>query len=95
MHYVILRADDPTRYAQCVHAAGESAPNGTKPGTIAVCLYARDQEHLKDIAMSLSDAGIKHHIVEECDGEWMAIGCEPTTNRAAMRKVLSSLPLAK
>ncbi len=66
-----------------------------KPGTIAVALHARDQGHLAELAAKLTAAGLAHHIVEECDGEMMSIGLEPTTDRAAVRKVLSQLPLVR
>lgn len=65
------------------------------PGTIAVALHARDESHLREIAAQLAASGIPHHLVEECDGEAMAIGCEPTTDRAKMRRALSRLPLAR
>lgn len=96
-HYCIIRADLTLgqQLAQSIHAAGESAPQGTIPGTIAIALHARDEKHLTEIAASLAEAGISHHIIEECDGEKMAIGCAPTTDRALMRKVLSRLPLAR
>lgn len=96
-HYVIVRADLPhgSQIAQTIHAAGESTPTRLLPGTIAVALHARDQAHLRELHDELVAAGIRHHLVEECDGELMAIGCEPTTDRAAMRRVLSRLPLAR
>ena len=95
-HYVIVRADlsHGSQVAQTIHAAGESTPARTKPGTIAVALHARDQDHLVEIADALACANIPFHVVEECDGEKMAIGVEPTTDRKKVRKVLSSLPLA-
>lgn len=96
-HYVVVRADlaHGAQLAQVVHAAGESARIRVEPGTIAVALHARDEAHLRDVAARLGAARIPHHVVEECDGEAMAIGVEPTTDRAAVRKVLSSLPLAR
>lgn len=109
-HYVIVRADLPhgSQVAQTIHAAGESIFCGTNerqrewsaiepvvPGTIAVALHARDESHLKSIAHDLAEACIDHHVVEECDGEWMSIGLRPTTDRAAVRKVLSQLPLVR
>lgn len=96
-HYVVVRADLPhgSQVAQTIHAAGESAPTRCLPGTIAVALHARDERHLRQVADRLGAAGIPHHLVEECDGEAMAIGVEPTTDRAAVRRVLSQLPLVR
>lgn len=84
-----------SQVAQVVHAAGESAFPRPVPGAIAVALHARDELHLLQIADRLQAAGIPHHLVIEDDGQHMAIGVNPTTDRAAVRKVLSSLPLVK
>lgn len=102
-HYVIVRADLPlgSQVAQTIHAAGESASPRPKPGCFAVALHAKDEGHLKDLAQRLFDAGIEHHCVFESDddlkypGQMMAIGLYPSHNRDGIRKVLSSLPLAK
>lgn len=96
-HYVVVRADlaHGAQLAQAVHAAGESASRRVEPGTIAVALHARDEDHLREVAERLDAAGIANHRVLECDGELMAVGVEPTTDRAAVRRVLSSLPLAR
>jgi len=97
VHHVIVRQDIPlgSQVAQSVHAAGESADPRPEPGTIAVALHARDEDHLLAIAAALDRAGIRHcHVVED-DGQLMAIGVNPTRDRAAVRKVLSSLPLVK
>jgi hypothetical protein len=92
-----VRADLPkgSQVAQAIHAAGESAPGRVPKNTIAVALAARDQAHLLEIDALLTQAGIAHVLIVECDGEPMAIGCEPTRDRAAVRKVLSSIPLVK
>jgi hypothetical protein len=101
VHHVIVRSDIPTgmQVANATHAAGESADPRPFPGTIAVALQARDEQHLRQVADSLSRAGIRHALVIEGDGSYtnqlMAIGVNPTTDRAAVRKVLSSLPLVK
>lgn len=97
MHHVIVRADLPhgLQVAQCAHAAGESVEGPVPSGTIAVALAARDQAHLVEIAAKLTAAGIPHKVIRECDGEPMAIGCAPTRDRAAVRKVLSSVPLVR
>ncbi len=97
VHHVVVRADLPlgSQVAQTVHAAGESADPRPAPGCIAVALHARDEAHLVAIAARLSHAGVRHHVVVEEDGRWMAIGVNPTRDRAAVRKVLSSLPRAR
>lgn len=102
-HYVIVRADLPvgSQVAQTVHAAGESALPRPIPGTIAVALHARDEEHLKDVALQLAERGITYHCVHEAlddakyPGQLMAIGIHPTSDRLKLRRALSSLPLVK
>jgi hypothetical protein len=94
---VIVRADLPrgSQVAQTIHAAGESTPDRVPPNTVAVALAARDQAHLLELRAALVAAGITHVLIAECDGEPMAIGCEPTRDRLKMRKVLSRIPLIK
>jgi hypothetical protein len=94
---VIVRGDLPhgSQVAQAIHAAGESAPGRVPKNTIAVALAARDQAHLLEIHALLTTAGIIHVLIVECDGEPMAIGCEPTRNRQSVRKVVSNLPLVR
>ena len=98
VHYVIVRGDLPhgSQVAQTIHAVGESH-GGTvhPPGTVAVALAARDQAHLLEVAAVLTKAGLAYVLISECDGEPMAIGLRPTRDRAAVRKVLSSMPLVK
>ncbi len=96
-HYCIVRADLPfgLQAANLIHAANESTPRRMLPGTIAVALNARNADHLAELADQLACAGIAFHIVEECDGERMAIGIEPTTDRDKVRKVLSRLPCVR
>jgi CTP:molybdopterin cytidylyltransferase MocA len=97
IHYVIVRADLPIgmQVAQIVHAAGESTPIRVPVGTHSVALHARDEPHLREVAQRLLRAQIDHHIVLESDGHAMAIGIAPTTDRARVRKVVSSLPLVR
>lgn len=94
---MIVRADLSfgLQAANIIHASNESTPRRMLPGTIAVALHARDDGHLAEVADKLASAGIPFHVVEECDGEWMAIGLEPTTDRDKVRKVLSQLPCVK
>ena len=94
---MIVRADLPhgSQVAQAVHAAGERAVGRVPPRTIAVALSAKDAGHLGEIGAKLEAAGIEHVMIAECDGERMAIGIAPTRDRAAVRKVLSSIPLVR
>ena len=98
VHYCVVRSDLTfgQQAAQLIHAVGESH-NGTvhPPGTVAVALSARNQEHLLELESCLKKAGLPHVLISECDGEPMAIGLHPTRDRAAIRKVLSSIPLVK
>jgi hypothetical protein len=56
---------------------------------------------LKLIAKRLDKAGLPYGTVVECDdddeypGQLMSIGLAPTTDRASVKKVLSSIPLAR
>jgi hypothetical protein len=101
VHYVVVRRDIPlgAQLAQSVHAAGESAELRPLPGTTAVVLHAADEMHLKLIKARLDKAELRHHLVIESEGEFanqmMSIGLAPTSDRTAIKKVLSSLPLAK
>lgn len=94
---MIVRGDLPhgSQVAQAIHAAGESTPGRVPKNTIAVALSARDQAHLLEIDAQLTQSGIIHVLIVECDGEPMAIGCEPTRDRQSIRKVVSSLPLVR
>ncbi len=103
VHYVVVRADLPhgVQTANVLHAAGESASPKPEPGCIAVALHARDEAHLLALSEKLTQADLAHSLVRECDdddrypGQLMAIGLNPTTNRDAVRKVLSALPLIR
>lgn len=94
-HLCVVRADITLgqQFAQLLHAAGESAGGPLPEETIAVALHARDEAHLREIAAQLTTAGVAHHLVVECDGQAMALGCVPTTDRARLRRVTSMLPL--
>lgn len=98
VHYVIVRGDLPhgLQVANVLHAAGESSDR-VQSGTVAVALRARDAGHIEDIAEQLAELDIAHHLVVEGEGHHegqpMAIGCEPSTDRARLRRVLSNLPL--
>lgn len=61
-------------------------------------LETKDESHLRAISARLSNAGVEHHCVEECDddpdypGQLMAIGLYPREGKC---KELSDLPLVK
>ena len=82
--------------AQTIHAAGESSPR-LPSGTIAVALAAEDELELQQLQERLQDAEIDHTPIVEGEGPYggqlMALGLSPVTDRAAIRKVVSSLPL--
>lgn len=84
-----------TLTAQLVHAAGETGPAET--GTHAVVLSARNKEHLLKIERQLVKNKIKHHSIREPDSPWngeiMAIGLYPTSDRALVKPVTKRLRL--
>ena len=73
---------------------GESSPGRLPPGTRAVALAARDEDHLRDVAASLGNAEVAHTAVWE-DGVLFAVGVEPLEDLTAVRSVTSSLPLVR
>ena len=98
----MVRQDLPTGVlaAQLIHAAGESAPDGSVPtGTFAVALGARSLDELQTIERKLLEHGIPHRAVREPDAPWngelMAIGIEPLEDRSRLKKITSSLPLLR
>lgn len=99
-HYCIIRKDLPLGVfaAQLIHAAGESSPGNLPDHTFAVCLAARDEEHLLEIESKLLDQGIPHKAIREPDAPWngqlMAIGISPC-DRSVCKYVTSGLPLVK
>lgn len=108
-HYVIVdrRLTPGQQLAQVVHAAGESARPAPEPGAIAVVLHARDEQEIWETYDALTQAKIAALIVIEPCGAWYcacevpgdghatAIGVYPTRNRSEVRRVLSSMPLAR
>lgn len=64
-----------------------------------VVLAVGGEAELLRVAAALGDHGLAHHLVVEEDGphagEAMTVGLVPSHDRAAIRKVLSSLPLVK
>lgn len=79
--------------AQAVHAAGESVTGRVPSGTRAVALAAVNEAQLRCLSGKLTEVGIPHVLIEECDGEAMAIGVEPVADRSPIRRLTSSLPL--
>jgi Peptidyl-tRNA hydrolase PTH2 len=108
-HHVIVRKDLPwgVQLAQVTHAAGESAAAAAlhgvvaAPGTTAVVLHVENEAALMALADRLRQAGHRVHEVRESDddhhyaSQLMAIAVEPIEDRAAMRRLTSSLPLAR
>lgn len=83
--------------AQIVHAVGDSVQEPHQPGTNAVVLSVSSELEIRVVAKKLQLAGIPHTIIQEIDMPWngqiTAIGLVPTADRAAIKKILSSLPL--
>ena len=82
--------------AQTAHAASEAAGH---PPTIVVALAVPDEMTLKRIAEALGEQSLTYKLITEEDGAYsgqaMALGVTPSTNRAAIRKVVSALPLVR
>ena len=98
-HYIIVRDDLPrgTALAQTIHAAGETANPLPPSGTHAVCLAARDEQDLLQVAQRLERRSIAHKIIREPDSPWnnqaMAIGVYPVHDRKQIKRALSRLQL--
>lgn len=96
--YTIVRGDLPhgTQVAQTAHAASEASGH---PPTIVVALVVPDEGSLRRIAEALGDKSLTHKLIVEDAGPFagqaMAIGVDPTTDRNAIRKVTSALPLVR
>lgn len=98
-HYVIVREDLPKGVlaAHVCHAAGESGP--APPGSIAVVLGVESEAQLIRIAGKLDARGVLYVLIREnagpYDGQVTAIGIMPISDRTAVRKAVSALPLVK
>lgn len=96
--YTLVRADLPhgTQVAQVAHAASEASGY---PPTIVVALAVPDETTLRKVAEALGRESLTYQLIVEdagpFAGEATAIGICPSTNRAAIRKVTSALPLVK
>lgn len=99
-HYVVVRADLPRgiQAAQIIHASGESSPGGLEQGTYAVALVARNEVHLRELAVTLAHKGVRFVSIFEPDapygGALMAIGIVPG-RKEDLRRHLSALPLLR
>ena len=99
VHYVIVRSDLPhgVQVAQTAHAAGES--HGVPTGTIVVALAVPDEQSLHNVAKALGAQSQDYALIVETEGSYagqaMAIGVAPTSDRAAVRKAVSALPLVR
>jgi hypothetical protein len=96
--YTLVRADLPigVQIAQTAHAASEASGY---PPTIVVALSVPDEASLRRIALALGARSLTHKLIEEdygpFAGQAMAVGICPVDDRAAVRKVVSALPLVK
>jgi peptidyl-tRNA hydrolase len=92
---VIVREDIPRglQVAQTVHAAGESVERRVPTGTRSVAIGVPDESTLRGLHATLHQAGVTCVLIEESDGTAMAIGCAPVSDRAAIRRLTSHLPL--
>jgi hypothetical protein len=93
-----VRSDLPhgVQVAQTAHAASEATGH---PPSIVVALAVPDESTLRKIAEALGRQSQTYALIVEDAGphagEATAIGVRPTADRAAVRKVLSSLPLVR
>lgn len=82
--------------AQTAHAASEAAGY---PPTIVVALAVPDENTLRRIAEALGENSLTHKLITEDAGPYagqaMAIGLSPSTDRKAIGKVTSALPLVR
>jgi hypothetical protein len=82
-----------------VHAAGESAPGDLASGTHAVVLSVPNEDPLRSVQFNLRKREIPHIAIEEPDPPWngqlMAIGLIPTTDKKKISRALGRLPLLK
>jgi len=82
--------------AQTAHAASEASGH---PPTIVVALAVPDETSLRRIAEALGEQSLTYKLIVEEDGPFagqaMALGLTPSTDRAAIRKVTSALPLVR
>lgn len=93
-----MRSDLPhgVQVAQTAHAASEASGH---PPTIVVALQVPDETTLRRIAEALGENSLTHQLIVEDAGPFagqaMALGVAPSTDRKAIGKVVSALPLVK
>jgi hypothetical protein len=98
IQYVIVRSDLPhgVQIAQTAHAVSEAS--GIPP-TVVVALSVPDEQALRRISAMLIEMSHGHALIVEDAGPYVgqatAIGVPPITDRRAIRKVTSCLPLAR
>lgn len=84
---------------QIAHAAHAASEASGHPPTIVVALAVPDEATLRRLAEALGRASLTHELIIEDAGPYTgqatALGIHPTTDRAAIRKVTSALPLVK
>jgi peptidyl-tRNA hydrolase len=96
--YIVVRSDLPhgVQVAQTAHAASEASGH---PQTIVVALQVPDETTLRRVAEALGEHSLTHQLVMEDAGPFagqaMAIGIRPSTDRKAIGKVTSALPLVR
>lgn len=82
--------------AQVAHAASEAS--GHTP-TIVVALAVPDEAALRRVAEALGAASLTHTLIVEDTGphagQACALGVHPSADRAAIKKVVSALPLVR
>ncbi len=100
-HYVVVREDlsHGMQAAQVGHAVGDSCAARHPTGTRMVVLGVPDESTLHRIAQALAKQGVEPVVVTETEGahagQAMSLGVPPTTDRAAVRRAVSALPLVK
>lgn len=96
--YTVVRSDLPhgVQVAQTAHAASEASGH---PPTIVVALQVPDETTLRRIAEALGENSLTYKLIEEDAGPFagqaMSIGIIPSTDRKAIGKVVSALPLVR
>ena len=82
--------------AQVAHAASEASGH---PPTIVVALAVPDETTLRRIAEALGENSLTYKLIPEDAGpdagQAMALGLTPSTDRKAIGKVVSALPLVR
>lgn len=93
-----MRSDLPhgVQVAQTAHAASEATGH---PPVIVVALAVPSEDALRQVAEALGKDSLTYQLVIEDAGPYagqaMALGVAPSTDRAAIRKVTSHLPLVR